>query len=652
MNADPVQLDLFSIEDIAAATRATVRTANRHATRERWQHQEAPLPTGNKRRLYPIATLPDDIADALRAHRDAANTPAEPTSSVPTEVTPLADWQRQTADARRAILRYLNDMTEQTGTLNRAYTALAEASRSGTLPAEIADLIPQAKAKRATAVTGNTDLSTRTLKRWHSLYKKSGWAALAPDAPRDDNKAPPAWAEPLLKLYRRPTEPSLSWAVENLPSHLPAGVPMPSYHQARRFLQSLPPVERERGRRGANELLALQGFKRRIDTDLEPLAVATADGHSFKALVAHPRHGRPFGPEVCAIMDTTTRYVFGWSAGLAESRWVVMDAIRHAVESQGVFAMFFTDNGSGFVNKTLHDTEVRGLLSRIGATPVTAIPGRAQSRGKIERLQSSLWKRAARELVTYTGRDMDREERKKVEKKITRDLRARGASRYLMSWDNFLTWAGEAVDRYNNRPHTALPKIRDPQTGKLRHRSPAEELASWKRQGWTPEALPEPILKDMFRPYERRMVQRGEVQLPWGRYYNDTAVAYHGQYVHVGYDIHDGSRVWVREEHTGRLICVAHRDANVIPEQPKNKVEHAMRQRHKRRLELLERHIEEANAELGPGLIEDTGDRDTILPILNAFSAPVPESVPVETDDDDDAFWDRINSVCLNRNGA
>ena len=57
-------------------------------------------------------------------------------------------------------------------------------------------------------------------------------------------------------------------------------------------------------------------LRKRDTSNYKPLGVC--DGHSFKAKVAHPAHGRPFKPEICAIIDAATRVVVGWSTGLTE----------------------------------------------------------------------------------------------------------------------------------------------------------------------------------------------------------------------------------------------------------------------------------------------------------------------------------------------
>jgi putative transposase len=236
------------------------------------------------------------------------------------------------------------------------------------------------------------------------------------------------------------------------------------------------------------------------------------------------------------------------------------------------------------------------------------MPGRAQARGKIERLQATLWKNAARELVTYNGRDMDREARHRLRKMVALDLRERGNSRLLLSWEDFLAFCEEKVAAYNNRPHRSLPKIRDAETGKVRHMSPAEALAHARAEGWEPETLPAEVMADLWRPYEVRTTSRGEVRLPWGTYFHEALVPFGGDQVRVGYDIADGSRAWVRTLDDDRLICIALRDGNVIPEQPASKIEHARQRRAVGRLKLLDKHKADVIAESGPALIEQSAE--------------------------------------------
>lgn len=561
-----------------------------------------------------LKILPDKARDALLAQiadtaSASASLPAPASLPMPISakaiaacapVAPvtLADWQRRCADARAALLLEVDRLAAMVG-INRAILTMVELAASGQLRPDMQALVPYANAR--SAKDGARTLSRRSLYRWRD-DAKAGIAALAPlDSARPQQL--PAWAPAFLKLIRVPSKPSITSVLHDLPGVLPEGVPVPSYDQARRFWHSLSIVEQERGRMGPMGLLSVKGFKRKSTDGLRPLDIVSADGHAFKADVQHPVHGQPFRPEVCAMMDLATRYVFGHSAGLAESTWLIMDMIRCGVEELGQFAVFYTDNGAGFTG-SLMTADVTGMLGRVGATPTNSIAGRAQARGKIERLQGTLWKKAARKLRSYNGRDMDNEARRFAVKRMKHDLKTYGASSLLMSWDDFKSFIAAEVRDYNSRPHRSLPQIRDEVTGTKRHMTPAEALAQHREAGWEPMQLPPAVMDDLWRPYEIRTTHRGEVKLPWGRYYDAALVPFGGEKVRVGYNIHDGSRVWVRTADDGRLICVAQRDANVIPEMPQSKMEHARDERQRTRLKLLSEKEELILAERGPGLIE------------------------------------------------
>ena len=587
----------------------------RRASREGWPSRKREGRGGGREYCiqWLIKHLPREASDALvtaLVAEPAASLPvaAEPRAvAIATPAVPTADWQRETAEARAALLLEIERIGAITGT-DRAIDEVVALAAAGELRPDLQALVPAANARGGK--TSTRTLSRRTMYRWRTIYAERGIEGLTPVAsPASDI---PPWGAALLKLYRSPTKKTLAAVMADLPAALPEGVPVPSYDAARRFLQRVSVVDRNRGRHGPNGLLKFKAFKRRSTESLLPLDVVSSDGHSFKADIAHPRHGQPFRPEVCAIQDLATRYVFGWSAGLAESSTVVMDTIRSGVEQLGLFGIFYTDNGSGFIASAL-TAEATGFLARLGATPLNSLPGRAQARGKIERLQGSLWKTAARELATYNARDMDAEARRKVVKIIDKDLKQRGGSRFLMSWEDFLAFAQAKVDAYNNRPHRSLPKIRDEATGTMRHMTPAERLDEFRTQGWEPATLTAAEAADLWRPYELRTTTRGEVKLPWGRYFSKELEPFGGEKVRVGYDIHDGTRVWVRTAEGGKLICIAERDANVIPEQPQSKVEHAREKRQLGRLNLINQHRDEILAESGPRLIGHAPE-----PVFNA----------------------------------
>lgn len=628
------------------------RRVGDRARREKWPARPRRGRRGGGQE-YPVAGLPAPVRAAIAgaiARRDPAvcallgidpapatgpiascngPAPAAPAPSAPPdapEPASLPDWQRRCRDARAAVLLEV-DRLQAAGGFARprpAIRAVVAAAAAGTLAPHVLSLVPQANA-RSGGGGGARTLSMETVYRWYGLRERGGIDALVPKPSKQ--KAPiPAWLPPLLTLYQRPQRPSLPACLEELPGRLPPGVAMPSPSAARRWLDRMAPAERNRGRLGPRALLALKAFVRRDTAALEPMDLVVMDGHTHRARCAHPVTGRPFQPEVMAVMDAATRYVFGWSAGLSESTHTVMDGLRHGVANLGLFAVLYTDNGSGFVNDVTSD-ELTGFYARLGCLHERATPGRAQARGLIERPNQSLWRREARRQTSYVGRDMDREAARAIDRLTMKDIREAGRSDLLPTWDRMLADLGAAVDAYNSRPHRALPRTRDRETGKLRHMSPAECLQSWRDRGWRPVMLDEREMDDLFRPQERRRTLRGEVELPWGRYFSHALVDHHGRQVLVGYDIHDGSRVWVRDQE-GRLIAVAARDGNVRPYQPASKVEHGRDLRARGRARILRDRLElvEVERRAGGGFLDLSAGHPA------AGAAPEPAALPAVSD--------------------
>jgi putative transposase len=506
----------------------------------------------------------------------------------------LAGWQRDVMDARCVLLNALDDYTEAAGSLSKAIRRMVKQSQTDTLPSHLAEYVPVAKMRSGQA-DGDMVLSRRTLFRWREL-RQIGVTALAPKA-RAKYEIP-AWAPYFLKCYRRPQKPSVPEALEDMAQIVPAGMALPSESQCYRFLKKVSRVDRERGRRTGNELLSVMPMRRRSTEDLNPMDVVTCDGHTFKARVAHPAHGRPFAPEVCAVMDAATRRIIGWSCGLAESAETVADALRHAIQQTGIPLIFYTDPGSG---NTAHVNShpAFGRYARMGITFKTGLPGRTQARGMVERLQQSCWIRAAKKLPTYKGNGMDGVTLHKATRLLDKDIRQTGQSDKLMPWEDFVRFCGEyAVASYNSRPHTSLPKVTDPETGRRRHMTPDEMWQSFTDAGWQPEKVTEHEIADMFRPRKPKPVttRRGEVNLFGNIYFDPELKHYTGEKVIVEYEPQDGGFVYVRDldEH---LICRAKFNRNKDSYFPKSAIEEAADRRAKARAKLKEQQLEEIELE-------------------------------------------------------
>jgi len=601
------------IKAIAVALGIAKRSAERRANNETWQFDESAV-RGGMKRLYLVSSLPTVVREAILQHQlnpvSAAGvnaiSPAASSAAIPPAapfypaVLPIShelkDWQRKAAEARSAIINEIKRLSKAAGT-EKAIQAVIALAANGELPEQLQRLVAVANVKAGK--DGKRTLSRTSIFRW-MREAEQGFAALAPKY--HENIKVPAWAQALLGLYQQPQKPTLKKCLDDLPGVLPENVSAPSYWAAQRFIEKMSNLDLARGRMLPRELKNVRAFVRRDTSHMWPGDCYTSDGHKFDAEIAHPRHGRPFRPEITTVLDIATRRCAGWSVDLAESTWAVLDAMRHAVETCGINALHYVDNGSGQKNELMSD-EVVGFMARLSITMTHSLPYNSQARGLEERSHQSIWVRGAKDLPTYMGASMDREARQSAFKITRKDINAVGTSRLLMQFPEFLKWCDAQVEDYNNRPHRGLAKIADPVTGKQRHQSPNEAWAAALTEGWEPVMLKPGEAADLFRPYKIGKTHRAEVRLFGNIYFNRELEHYHGENVRIGYDIHDGSKVWVRDLE-GRLICVAGFEANKQAYFPQSQIDVANRKRAEGRIKRAEAHIEEAEAELNPPLKE------------------------------------------------
>ena len=293
------------------------------------------------------------------------------------DLSALKKWQRDIFTARVVIYREFERLVEQHGTSTAVRKMIAMAE-FGQLPEHIQRQLQTANARRGAS---GRSLSKSTLLAWHRTVREQGINGLAPRTVEKNDV--PDWAPYFLKCYQRPQKPSVPQAMEAMALILPESIAMPSYSQVMRFQKKRSRIDIERGRHSAQSLKQFKGFTRRSTENLMPLDIGQCDGHSFKARVAHPEHGRPFHPEVCAVIDWKTRVCTGWAAWLSESSLTVSGAIIHSLQWSdekpygGVYAILYSDNGAGNTSDLVAD-EVVGLLARIGTEAQTGRPGNPQ----------------------------------------------------------------------------------------------------------------------------------------------------------------------------------------------------------------------------------------------------------------------------------
>lgn len=607
---------------------STDRAVQFRAERENWSWQKRPGRGGGKE--YLLASLPAETRDHLTDQLIAAlpEQASEPSSGkretavalrapaeLPATPATLKQWQRDTMDARLKLVRLLEQAVATGVRITKAVNKIAQHSRNS--DATFLAIVRLAN-KRNGGDKGNRTLSARSLWRWWSAWNDSNKdpISLAPadssiDVATGKQKVP-LWAPALEACWRQPQHRHLTDVLERLQEVIPAGIPMPTYDQAHRYIKKMGTIEREKGRKTGLALSNLKPHRRRDTSHMYPGDAYTADGHTFDAEVAHPYHGRPFRPEITPILDISTRKCIGWSCDLAESGLAVLDALRTACEDYGPPVIFYTDNGKGYKNQMM-TAEGTGILDRLGITPKYSRPRNPKAHGISERAHQTILIRAAKELCTFIGASMDADVKQLVFKATRKAMKAadqakEDAPRLLIEWDAFVEHVNQAVERYNNRPHHSLPAVRDPQTMKRIHQSPNQAWAlgvermqkELPPEQWT---VPANELPDLYHPMIERTVANGEISLGMKRnglrkrYFSQELAEYHGERVHVAFSPSDPSRVWVRDIEHGRLLAVAKLDGNVDPYFAQSYLEEKREKRANGRLKRLQLQAEEIELE-------------------------------------------------------
>lgn len=556
---------------------------------------------------YHMSLFPQALRDALLAERTTEITLVETQAKKSRELAKraalssatLSARQREVMNARATILSAV-EMLQVGHGMSRS-----QAIRCFVLNAGIADISESIIATaNDRAGSANTNISGRTIHRWFEKRDEIGLGALAP-LPTKEKQDIPSWFWQFLRFYAHPQKPTLSATLEKFLTVWPANLPKPNYDQVRRLMtrldESFGTMERHRGREGSLTLKSRMAYVMRSTDDLLPTCVYTADGKTFDAEVQHPIHGQPFRPEITSIVDVATRKCVGFSVGLAENTIGVVDALRHACEASGIPAIFYVDRGPGFKNDVL-DNQLTGVIGRLGITKLHSLPYNSQARGIIERFNGSVWNPLSKEFDTYIGADMDRQAKQRSFKETRRDLKTLGTSRRLPSWEEFLTACRNAIASYNAKSHSELP-------GKM---SPNQYWEYHQSKGFEIVPVLESESNDLFRQYVKRKTNRALVEWLTNSYFHLDLERYHGEYVLVGYDIHDASKVWVREieimdgeEAMGRLICVAIFAGNEERYIPLTMERAALEKRASARARRLNDHLAEVEAELSPaGFLE------------------------------------------------
>lgn len=583
---------------------------NRLARKEKWQSQPLKGVKGGGVE-YALSSLPELVQMELQKKFvcSVSKPKSLPADLRQVELKTLTEKQREVAGARMALVAQVAQL-EQAQPRYKAIKFFCEQIKHGGISSDLMRLVETANNKKGK----NRTLSDRTLNQWVLDYEKADTPeerlkALAPMQRVAKKAEEIVWLPDFLAVYRQTNGLNVAEAYHYFSAEWdarfadePLRLEMkPSIDQVRAALAKLPKHIKEIGRKTGSELRALNTYVKRDWSVLQVNDVWVGDGHAMKLKVAHPEHGRPFIPEVTLIMDTSCRFIVGWSASLAENVLAVADALRYGVERYGIPAIYYSDNGGGEKNWML-DGDITGMLPRLGINHQTGIPGNPQGRGIIERVHQTILYRIARQFETYHGTGADRDTIRQVSTAVISldKAKRKGATQLtpkqqwavgkLPSWNQFLDAVQAGVDWYNNEHvHSEIGMTPAQKRRQLMEKMNPDDLVFV-----TPVEA-----RDLFRPSTLRVAQRGWLQLFNNYYFSAKLLDVDGQKVQVMFDIHDPSQVIVRKQ-DGTFVCYAELDGNKRDAFPMPYVEKTRQERHARRAKLKQEQLDEINAELNP----------------------------------------------------
>lgn len=526
--------------------------------------------------------------------------------------------QRQIADARATLAMEVFRLRSEGMSRTAAVRLIVTEARCGTLPPGL-----QAAAEMANARKGSRKgMGERSLQEWVSVFDvtESSTERLVMLAPGHHKETPwhqVSWLENFFIFYRNWKRPTVKAAYRDFsdwwqqthadnPAMLSA---MPSFDAVRRVLRKVPVIVRERYRTTGSAWRSLNTFVRRDWLVLPVNAVWVGDGHCIKLEAFSPETGNIFRPEVTFVIDAGQRFITGWSLSLSENVVAVSDALRHGISRHGVPLFYYSDNGPGQKNKKM-DEDITGMLSRLQIEHPTGIPGNPQGRGVIERLNRTVPKEVARTFESYCARDADAETVRMQQRIATSALKAMHAGKDLTkrqvkaigqipTWEQLVAAIDLEVERYNNHPHSALPRGGDGE-----HYSPAayrSKLLKEQGEEIAIEYLTPAELHEMFRPETTCITRRGEVRLFNNIYFSEALAAESGNKVRVNYDIHDANSVIIRRM-DGSFICDAIWNGNKVDAFAKPVVQTQIEKRAKGRIARAEERANAARREIAPVL--------------------------------------------------
>lgn len=553
---------------------------------------------------YALKDLPKEIHEKLVAQYTQSvlqTLPAPITAPVPAVVRPAGHLRRAAvpavggdvavfdgssaadramAIARKVVVRKIEELVTKgcAGSVKKACHTLLDSARAGLLAPELVQNLKDARDLRGKPSRDGLP-STRAMEEWVALARAGD--GLIPQKPQPSMKVYD-WHTAVLDLKRRPQKPTNKWVHQKLMEvwdELNWGKPI-TIDQLNYFIrEKVSKTDILRGQLTGSALAAKLAYQPRSAwgaDGVEPFVECHADGWNTHFRVPHPTTGNFETLEIWHFHEIKTRFVTPPSVGKSESKDVILAGLENYIRECGVPAIWQTDSTGSVKNKSVEFDPVTSFAARAGITILHPVKvGNSQANGIAENFNTYL-DRCSRELATYQNpKRMDSLAWKRVSKwtdamvkakkagdietaKDAKDMaEAAGKGIVIETFAQFMDWLQVCIDQYNDTPHSSLPKISDPVTGKRRHQTPRECREMFIQAGANRVMLNEAEIVDLFREHVKRTVVRGMVTGDGGQLYRHEALdAYLGENVMVAWDYMDGEVVYVKDM-AGKQICIA-----------------------------------------------------------------------------------------------
>ncbi|BBE51180.1 integrase catalytic subunit [Ferriphaselus amnicola] len=539
---------------------------------KRWAIAELPATLTIKGKVVKVREVVQRFKIGTVVHAAVVAAPAPIASTEVAEVRPdrLAELTQKQRDVHGAIDQIVRFVNEYCGSLDAAIATLNTGYALGTLSAGLRWSYEHCWFKPRPG----SSLTRSTYHKWLANFKVRGH--YAPMQREKDFSIKP-WHAAAIVLRQRPQGSQLSWISAQLNEQF--GENAPSYDALRRFLtEKFSQKDQLKGRYTGSKLRSHLFYQHRTAEGLAPADEVHADGWNSHFTAPHPVTGEFVTYEIWHFHDVATRYVTTPGIGLTENAEVIAKGLENVIRELGIPVHLQTDSTKVVRGSERFTKAMNSLEERLGFTWVHPQEvGNSQANGIPENFNTSYLDKRSRELATYQNKNsMDDLTFKRV-KKLTgemvkaakegdsalwlakkKEATRMGKGLVFESYDQAVDWILLIHDEYNDRPHRALPRVRDTGTGKMRHQTPRESLNEHRANGWSPIELSEAELIDAFRPHVIVKVTRETVSPYGGMRYRNTEVLGHwnGKQVIVAYDIADYSQVWVKGM-DGTLICEA-----------------------------------------------------------------------------------------------